>query len=71
MTRYTVEPHPDPDTRTWYVKGPAPIEGLSPHIVAICNSERDAQRIARALARAERPDALGQALNEGDGVYRP
>jgi hypothetical protein len=49
-TPYMVDPHPDPAYHTWYVKEPAPIAGLSPHIVAICNSEADAIRVAVALA---------------------
>ena len=60
MTGYTVEPHPDPAYHTWYVKEPAPIEGLSPHIIAICNSENDALRVAAALSER---DALRGVVN--------
>jgi hypothetical protein len=47
--------------------------------VALCTGEWDAIDVAFALAMVDAgaripepsPDPLGQALNEGDGVYRP
>ena len=47
--------------------------------VAMCNSEWDATHVAFSLALVAagarlpdlRPDPLDQALNEGDGSYRP
>ena len=33
--------------------------------------ERLRKRVAELEAREQRPDPLSQALNEGDGVYRP
>lgn len=33
--------------------------------------ERLRKRVAELEAREQRPDLLSQALNEGDGVYRP
>lgn len=44
-------------------------DGLT--LVIAVTSEEEARTMLAAIEAPSRPDALSQALNEGDGVYRP